>query len=156
MLAPVLLPPRRSVAKPPPRSQAASAAPIEVVNAPSQLENVVMETAYKPFSFQRDQYIYFLWPRMHHCDLSYRLSEDGLKLFVQITQQEVPLGAASFAPLQNEITMSIPASTASFCVVLPHKCTPLGYQKLLFTEPHLSGIRLARASGVHDMGHDLK
>lgn len=144
------IPPRQP--PPPPRFKQ----PVEVVGAPLDAPITEIESAYRPHSFQKDQYIFFIWPKINYSTLSYRLSDDGHGLQVRITREAVSAGSAALAPFVDAISMGLPASASIFEITLPHKCSPLDHLVLRFDTNTLVGLRLTRCSGAYDGGHELK
>lgn len=127
---------------------------VTAVGAPAPAPISVTESAWLPYSFQRDQYLCFVWPKAPGCSLDYRLSLDGLIMFVKINRAAVDASNPSLAPHGNLLPMGIPKSEVEFKMVLPHKCSPLGSQRLVFNSSQLEGIQLVRDNGV-TAGHCL-
>jgi hypothetical protein len=136
------------VPRPPPPSRFK---PLEALGAPVDVPK--MESAYRPHCFQKDQYIYFIWPKIHYCNLTYRLSDDGLGLTVRINRDAVSAGNTALAPYVDAIPMGIPAFASCFEMALPHKCSPLDHRILRFESNTLVGLRLTRCTV--DGGHEL-
>lgn len=131
-----------------------NATPVAAAGAPTAAPIRITESAWLPYAFQRDQHLYFIWPKAPGVSLAYVMSPDGMRLTVKINREVVLPGSAALAPYGTEIPMGIPMSNVEFDMALPHRCSPLNSQRLHFTSGQLEGVRVVRNDNSF-VGHAL-
>jgi hypothetical protein len=134
-----------------PRTGRAASAPIEIASSPTYTPITEVESAYRPFSFQRDDYVYFIWHRIYNSTLMYRLADNGMAMYVKIIQPTIPIKHVDLAPYDIP---AIPASERFFKLTLPFRCSPIDRLILKFTTDNLTGLRLSRC-GEDEIGYLL-